>query len=46
MKKNRYSRRDFIKDNSLAGLGAAAALGLPSSLWAQPAGGTGAKSPC
>ncbi len=41
MKKSNYSRREFIRQNSLAGLGAAVALGMAPSLLAQRAGNTG-----
>lgn len=38
MKKRHYSRREFIKENSLAGLGAAVALGVAPALLAHRAG--------
>jgi perosamine synthetase len=41
MKKRHYSRREFIKENSLAGLGAAVALGVAPALFAHGAGDTG-----
>lgn len=40
MKKRNYSRREFIKQNSLAGLGAAVALGMAPNLLANRAGDT------
>ena len=41
MKKRNYSRREFIKQNSLAGLGAAVALGMAPALLAHRAGDAG-----
>jgi perosamine synthetase len=41
MKERNYSRREFIKQNSLAGLGAAVALGMAPTLLAHRAGETG-----
>ena len=41
MNKKNYSRREFIKQNSLAGLGAAVALGVAPTLSAQRAGEAG-----
>jgi perosamine synthetase len=41
MKERNYSRREFIKQKSLAGLGAAVALGMAPTLLAQPAGDPG-----
>lgn len=42
MTKKMYSRREFVKKNSLAGIGAAVSLGISSSIIAKPGANTGA----